>query len=84
MATEALDFSSSTQARRPAAHASAHGVVGRLRVYLRHWRRQQWRRRVLAMVLAETSDPRLVSEAGCRIPGRSIADLWVQALLRNK
>ena len=84
MATEALDFSGVTQALRPAAHAPAHGVVGRLRVYLRHWRRQQWRRRVLAMVLAETSDPRLVAEAGCKMPGRSIADLWVQALLGSK
>ena len=84
MATEALDFSSSTQGFRPAAQAPAHGLVGHLRVHFRLWRRQQRRRHVLALVLAETSNPRLVAEAGCRMPGPSMMDHWAQALLRSR
>lgn len=77
MATEALDPSSRTFGIRLAGRP----ILWRLRVLLRQWRRERSRRRWLSQVLAETSDPRIIAEAGFQRPGAGFLELWARALL---
>lgn len=85
MATEALDLPRSKENRSPRAAAVLETLaLLRIQVRVRHWRRQQARRRLLGMVLAETSDPRLVEDAGFGRPAPGLLDLWMTALLQHR
>lgn len=84
MATEALgsprgklDF------RFPTGVPAWPSAARRLHALLRYWRRQHSRHIRLAQVLAETSDPRLIEDAGFERPAPGITDLWARALLQQ-
>jgi hypothetical protein len=83
MAVETLPISppSASPWRRPLA---MRWPLGRLTARLRLLRRAQARRALLALVLAETSDPRLIEDAGLRPPGPSLLDLWARSLLGHR
>lgn len=82
MAAEALDLSRGTLAFPFRATVPATSpAVRHLQTLLRQWRRQRSRKHLLAQVLAETSDPRLIEEAGFGRPAPGLLDLWAQALL---
>jgi uncharacterized protein YjiS (DUF1127 family) len=82
MATEALDFPrGKLDFRLPTGAPARRSTVRRLHALLRQWRRQHLRRLALAQVLAETSDPRLIEDAGFARPAPGIIDLWARALL---
>ena len=73
MATEALDLP------RRTLHIP---VPASLAGWLRQWRRQHARRVQYRQVLAETSDPRLIKDAGFEPPAPGIIDLWARAFLQ--
>ncbi len=82
MATEAFDFPrGKLDFRFPTGVPARLPAMRRLHVLLRQWRRQHLRRLVLAQVLAETNDPRLIEDAGFARPAPGIIDLWARALL---
>lgn len=84
MATEALDFPrGELDFRFPTGAPARRSAVRRLHALLRQWRRQHLRRLVLAQVLAETNDPRLIEDAGFMRPAPGIVDLWARALLQQ-
>jgi hypothetical protein len=83
MAAEVLDLPRVTSDATSSAYARA-SAMRRIKVLMRHWRRQHVQRRQLAMVLAGTSDPRLVEEAGFSRPAPGILDLWARALLQHR
>ncbi|MGN6489135.1 MAG: hypothetical protein ACTHLT_15135 [Devosia sp.] len=56
----------------------------RLRAFWRIWRLRQARRAMLLQVLAETSDPRLIEEAGLAAPAPSGLELFARALLWHR
>ena len=80
MATEALDFSPGKLHFRFPTGAPA---MRRLHALMRHRRLQHLRRLLLAQVLAESSDPRLIEDAGFMRPAPGIVDLWARALLQQ-
>lgn len=55
-----------------------------LRTRLRFHRRARFRRTLLAQVLAETSYRRAIEEAGFRVPGPSMLELWAESMLRHR
>ena len=55
-----------------------------LRAHWRLWRRRQAREAILRAVLAETSDPRIIDEAGLAPPVPNGLDLFARALLRHR
>jgi hypothetical protein len=83
MATDLLDLPRGTMDFPRRAGVSARPAFRHFQVLLRQWRRQRWRRRLLAGVLAETTDPRLIVDAGLRPPAPSMLEGWAQALLDN-
>ena len=83
MATDVLDLPRGTNDFPVDASVPPRSVVRRFHVLLRQWRRQRWRRRLIAQVLAETTDRRLIVDAGLRPPAPSMLEGWAQALLDN-
>lgn len=63
----------------PRFHSLRH-----LKAFWRVWRIRQARRAMLRQVLAETSDPRLIEEAGLTPPVPTGLELFAQALLRHR
>ncbi len=83
MATEALDIRHSKTDFPFNGMPTSIPAARRLSVLLRQWRRQRARHHRLAQVLAETSDPRLIEDAGFRPPAPSMLGLWARALLHQ-
>jgi hypothetical protein len=59
-------------------------VSWRLKALWRASRIRRTRRALLRQVLAETSDPRLIEEAGMSVPTPSGLELFARALLRHR
>ena len=83
MAVETLSNSApSVLTWRPLA--GLRPVLWHIAAYLRLRRRVAARRALLAQVLAQTSDPRRLADAGLRAPGPSIMELWAQELMGHR
>jgi len=55
-------------------------LVRRLRLMLRSWQRERTRRRLLRQLLEECHDPRVLEDAGFKLPPPTMFERWAMAL----